>query len=677
VADGWYTMTRRTLHCMKSLAIVFLLLHGTSGNGLTLYVAVHGSNDASGLTTQVGSRSGPLAGIEEAIKRATQYHESRKTKPVAIALLDGVYRISAPIRIVRSVSGLPTPPLRIYAVNPGGVRISGGRELTGSRPLRQGEAPRIPLSSRPAVRVFDFSATPFMLHDLRRHGWNNSAAVANTDLYFNERRMRLARWPKSGYAVIAALSAESRKAFYAMPTRPDRLTIDPGIFAVGYFSYDWAMEAMPVLTSKNSSGRIVLSDEPSFPLRIGGRFFLENVPSQLASPGDWVLDAKNGHIFFWPPSDDVSSAEITDAESLITLDGASHVELDGLDFELARGPAIVIRDSEDIRVENATIRNVGGRAIDASGRRIKIVNCRIHAVGDGGVYVSSGDRGTLTPGESVVAGNDIYDYSRWNYSYRPGIQLSGVGNVAERNRIHDATHMAVKIEGNDNVVRSNEIYDVVQDSSDAGAIYMGRDWTQRGNVISGNFLHDIGVPSRDVRGIYLDDQISGTYIASNFFLRVSKAIYVGGGRDNVIVGNVFIDSAPAMSIDDRGVTWQAEWVSDPNGPLRRNLKGVPYLGSAYGKYPHLRDILGDDVGAPKYNVFRNNAMVRSGCPALGAVSIGTDPWVESSGNVCVNGSGAYFHDANTPTAEGTGIYDVLGTQSSTSLECMTRASEPC
>jgi hypothetical protein len=649
-------MTRMTLRSVKYILVLCFIAHGAHSFGLTLYVAERGSDRASGLSAKADGVDGPLASVDAAIRQAARLRSPGDAKRVEIAILDGVYRIHTPIRI----SGAHVPPLRIFAVNPGKVRISGGRELNASRPLRPGEAATLPISSRPNVRVFDLAEAPFPLHELRRHGWNDPSGVANTDLYYLGRRMQLARWPRQGYAFISALGADAHRTFSTTPAPPELQTIDTNVFAVGYFSYEWAMEAIPIEASGTRSSPLMLTQAPSFPMQIGGRIFLENLLSQLTSPGDWVLDAANRKIFFWPPAAEVRQAEISDAESLIAIDGASHVELDGLTLELARGPAIVINASDDIVVREVSIRHIGGRAIDASGKRIKIVFCHLHDLGDGGVYLTSGDRRTLTPGGSEVTGNDIHDFANWNTTYRPGIYLTGVGNVAQRNRIHDAPHSAIVIDGNDNVVRSNEIHHVVQDSSDAGAIYMGRDWTKRGNSITGNFFHDIGVPSREVAGIYLDDQISGTVIEGNLFLRVSKAILVGGGRDNVIAGNLFVDGTSAVSLDDRGLTWQAKGLKDSDGPFMRGLNAVPYQTGAYLKYPHLRNILRDDPGAPKYNVMRDNAMVNTGCTAQSAPSGSVDWWEIFSGNLCVDGRDANHFGASAAAFDFTRVYDASG-----------------
>ncbi|WP_233800093.1 right-handed parallel beta-helix repeat-containing protein [Paraburkholderia sp. HP33-1] len=636
------------------LATAAMILCSGHANAITFYVAPDGSNRASGLSFERNGADGPLADIGSAITRAIEYRQKHKSSltPVAIAVADGVYRVSEPIVLPAGASGSANAPLRIYAMNPGAVWISGGKALTGFRPLRAGEANELPGTSRSAVRVYDFSRNGPVLHGLQPHGWGEEPSVANTELYFGDKRMPMARWPQTGFARIEAVRGDTGRQFVSEQPLPTGSILGKDSWAVGYWYYDWAMEVLPVSALNGRQNDFELGGTPNFSTRAGQRFFLINVLSQLASSGEWVLDATNQRIYFWPPSSDLSQTEISDAESLVRVEGASHIELDGLNFKLARGPAIVIRDSQNVRVNHAEIRGIGGRAIDAVGKEIEISNCRIHDVGDGGVYIGGGDRKTLAPGGSVVKNNEIYDFNRWNYTYRPAISLWGVGNIAENNIIHDAPHLAIKISGNDNIVRFNEIYNVVEDTSDAGVIYLGRDWTQRGNVISDNYIHNIGKQSKDARGVYLDDQVSGTIVERNVFYKVPKAVYVGGGRDNVVVGNLFVDSAPPISIDDRGVSWQADWVRDPGGPFRKALNAVPYQGFAYAKYPHLSTILMDNVGAPKYNIVSSNLMIRSGCVNLSGDGFRNGDFsLRSTDNVCLPEADVFLFSNRIPKIE--------------------------
>jgi parallel beta-helix repeat protein len=98
---------------------------------------------------------------------------------------------------------------------------------------------------------------------------------------------------------------------------------------------------------------------------------------------------------------------------------------------------------------------------------------------------------------------------------------------------------------NDHVLEFNEVYRVCTETGDAGAFYIGRDWSQRGSIVRYNYFHDIGTTLQDNRsftaimGVYLDDQASGITVFGNIFSRVNMGVLLGGGRDNRLENNIF------------------------------------------------------------------------------------------------------------------------------------------
>ena len=163
------------------------------------------------------------------------------------------------------------------------------------------------------------------------------------------------------------------------------------------------------------------------------------------------------------------------------------------------------------------------------------------------------------------------------------------------------------------MIEFNEISRVCLETGDAGAIYTGRNLTTRGTMIRYNHFHDIGrtiQPGQgfvDVMSVYLDDCACGTTIYGNIFERSGRAAMIGGGRDNTIENNVFIDCDPAVHVDGRGEGWMKAEFHDPNGTIMKGLKEVPYEEPPYSvRYPHLAGILKDEPGLPKYNhIIRN------------------------------------------------------------------------
>jgi hypothetical protein len=222
--------------------------------------------------------------------------------------------------------------------------------------------------------------------------------------------------------------------------------------------------------------------------------------------------------------------------------------------------------------------------------------------------MSGGQRATLVPAGHNAENNHVHHYARRARTYKSAISVQGVGNRIAHNLIHDGPHMALSAGGNDHVVEYNEIHNVVEESGDAGAYYVGRDWTQRGNILRFNYWHEIlGATGYGGMTIYLDDQHCGHLIHGNLFEHCSQAVFIGGGDDNVVTNNVFIGCWKAAHLDNRGMGWQKKATDDPKGELRTRLRAMPYTNELWRtRYPPLSNLLEDEPNIPKRNVFARN-----------------------------------------------------------------------
>ncbi|MEK7793403.1 MAG: hypothetical protein AAB353_02685, partial [Candidatus Hydrogenedentota bacterium] len=148
---------------------------------------------------------------------------------------------------------------------------------------------------------------------------------------------------------------------------------------------------------------------------------------------------------------------------------------------------------------------------------------------------------------------------------------------------------------------------VCYESNDAGAIYAGRDWTERGTQIRYNFLHHItGFEDRGCVGVYLDDMFCGTNIYSNLFYKVYRAAFIGGGRDNAIRNNLFVECPKAIHVDDRAQGWAADTVPTT---MTERLRAMPVAESPWKeRFPQLVTILDDGPAAPKGNLIEHNVV---------------------------------------------------------------------
>ena len=104
-------------------------------------------------------------------------------------------------------------------------------------------------------------------------------------------------------------------------------------------------------------------------------------------------------------------------------------------------------------------------------------------------------------------------------------------------------------------------------------------------------------------GIYLDDCDSGDSIIGNVFTNVPTAVFIGGGRNNIIRNNIFINCPTALYMDDRGrgnVKWNTDGKDDWD--LEAKLKAINYQQQPWSvHYPQLVGIMKDRPEWPLHN----------------------------------------------------------------------------
>jgi hypothetical protein len=285
------------------------------------------------------------------------------------------------------------------------------------------------------------------------------------------------------------------------------------------------------------------------------------------------------------------------------MQGASNVTLQGLTIECGRGNGVEINDCTDVQLAGCTVRNLGSFGVVVGGGRCNgVVGCNIYHTGDGGISITGGDRRTLSPSGHVVQNNHIHHMGQWSRCYRPGISMNGVGIRVAHNLIHDGPHSAIHFGGNEHVIEYNHIHHVCQETGDVGALYIGRDWTERGNVIRHNFFHHTHGYGMGSMAVYLDDCASGITVYGTVFYRCTRAAFIGGGRDNRVENNIFVDCDPAVMIDGRGLDPSPVWHNMVYKTMKELLDAMGHHKPPYSlRYPELEQLdryYKDDKGVP-------------------------------------------------------------------------------
>lgn len=495
--------------------------------------------------------------------------------------------------------------------------LNGSSQITNWRALHRDEyIDRIAETARPHILVAPISIYQTATKEYRlASGFGLPVRKTGLYLFSGNTRLTLAQWPNSGFSTIqqsTEINSDHTNTLSIEGIIGNNFQNEPELQLNAFWFNDWSNQTFNVKADDAGSFHIT-NGTPNYGIRPNQRIRILNALRELDSAGEWYIDHRAGLIFLWPVSSQ-EFPEIAISPTLVRIKNSKFVAIQNLTIEKSAGDAIVIEDSEHITLDKVIIQNSNRGLVVNGGNNVRLKNSFLLDFEEGGVSLSGGDRVTLTGSLHTVENSIIKNFSESGYTYRPAINLAGVGQRVSGNKISYGPHAAIVFDGNDHRIEGNEIHNVVQSSSDSGAIYTGRDYTARGTIIRRNFFHDIQ-PFRslaEVKGIYLDDQASGITIEENVFVRVTQPVFIGGGRSNHVLKNVFVRSSPAIHIDSRGLSWQRAATTNHEGQLQTRLRAVPYSGKVWSqRYSNLSKILTDQLGSPKYNVVCGNSFIDS------------------------------------------------------------------
>ena len=606
---------------MKSLHPLVTILCVLAAGGLH---AADFHVSPAGTDTNPGTSVKPFATLERARDAVRQSKIGNPESKIEVVVHGGTYELARPFELTAADSGSAKAPVVYRARKGGTARISGGRTVTGWKPVTDAAVlDRLDPAARGHVVQADLRALGVSDFGTMGGGFALGGGPG-LELFFNDQPMTLARYPNDGFIKITGVAGQTpvdvrgtkgckEGVFTYDSDRPARWVGEKNAWVLGYWFWDWA-EGRHRIESLDAEKKLITVAKPyhSFGYRKGQWFYGYNLLCEIDQPGEWYLDRDTGTLYFWPPAAiEKGRATVSVLSNLVTMTGASHVSFRGLTFEAARNDAIVMKGCTNSLIAGCTIRNAGSWAVRVGdGGNTGVTGCDIYATGDGGISIGGGDLKKLAPAGLYAENNHIHHWSRWNRMYRPAIMVTGVGNRAAHNLLENAPHTAIGFSGNDHVIEFNEIHSVCYESNDAGAIYSGRNWTMRGTVIRCNYLHHInGFEGRGCVGVYLDDMYCGTTIASNLFYKVTRAAFIGGGHDNTIENNLFVDCKPAVHVDARGMGWAHAMPEGlvKEGREKGTLNGIRFTEPPYStRYPKLPGILDNDPASPTGSLVARN-----------------------------------------------------------------------
>ena len=636
----------------------------------------------SGSDKNIGSIKAPFATIERA-RDAVREDKLKSTEySYTVYLREGTYNIENTIEFDDRDSGSDSKPIVYRSYNNEKVRISGGIQIPKNKISSITDTI---ISKRFITRVknnilqIDYSGININEGKILPHGFGRPYTNTQMELFGIQNPYFLARWPNKDYTTYkkviekgSALSegdSSNREAVFEYDAeRVGRWKNSEEPWISGFFRYGFADDAVRI--RKIDTGKKQITCDPTYYGFSAGEafnaFYGFNILEDIDIPGEYFVDKKNKKIYFFPyENEDFSNLSLSIIEEpLMAIENSSYIYFENFTFECTRGMGIYVEGGNDIHFSSCTFRNIGtvaicfGKGVDENGvpasRKLGsfkeylysnqtwdrncgtdhlIENCEIYNTGAGGIILGGGNRKTLARGNNRVKNCSIHDFNRYEKSYRGGINIDGVGNVIDQNEIYDCPGTAIHLNGNDHLIEYNIIHDAVTDGQDMGAIYYGRNPSERGNVIRYNYFHHNGNKDGTIMSVYHDDGACGMVVHGNIFYKPGNvAVMIGGGNDITYRNNIFIDVPLAFHIDNRLQNWGKEEFIDNNGIYNKRLSEVDINKPPYSDaYPNLANYWNDNLGFPKRNIIENNLFVN-----VDQIQNGSQEWSTIKGNYVTN-----------------------------------------
>jgi len=652
-----------------SLAVLAALLPLVAGSQV-FHVSPRGrdGNDGSALR--------PVASLEAARSLLRRYKDAHGLPDggLRVTLHGGTYDLGRGLRLEAADAGREGAPVT-WAAAPGeAVHVTGGRTLRPSA-FRQVTDPATLARLHPDARgkVWRADLAGLGIRDYGRHrqyGHSLPVVPAPLELFIDGRPLTLARYPNQGAIAIGKVldagavprtgdKSDRGAVFHFTDPRHKTWAGLPDVWIQGTLNYGFADDFNPVAAIDTLAGTVRLGKPHLYGVASGKPFqayVAYNILGELDTPGEWYLDRADGHLYVWPATD-IARSRIQVSlleEPVISLHGTAHLRLEGITIEAGRGIGIHIEDSRHTLVAGCTVRNTGTAGIfmgqgaealdekmsvdDYEGRTVsgqigayqnhfyrhtswnrkageynRILSSDVYNTGCGGIVLSGGDKRSLSPGHSSVENCRIHDFNRRNKFTWAGIRVDGCGNRVAHNEIYNGDFHGIFVFGNDHVFEYNHVHDMTLNSNDTSPWYMGRNPSDRGNIVRYNFFDNCGNADRMNMGIYCDDSSADVYVYGNVFNDMKTdhgVLFSNSGWHLVMRNNIVVNPIAATAeISAHYYTWYAGHGADmfgEKGLLRRRLtEDVDFRSPPYAtRYPALLPYLDPIVDGKEWQGMR-------------------------------------------------------------------------
>lgn len=477
------------LFCIFFIGLVMTSLQGaTSGgpldNQTDLYISPGGNDAWTGTLPEPNedNTDGPLATLNAARISVQATISDGLSGPVTVWIRDGEYVLDSTIVFGPEDSGTNEFPVS-YRAYPGEHPVfSGGIKLDGWKKCSS-DPPGISDQARGQLWYVELPVE-------KRGEWQITTLYDGTKLLS---RSRSEKFTASDEQVLDPYNAQPKDVrgldWDAEPvvfSREFRYTGDdlkawetPSDIEI-FLSpkHRWLINMLPLAAIDTKSKTAFFAVDPTYGIRPGNGYYVENAIEYLDAPGEWVFNSKEGRIYIWPETSlEDADIRVPYLQEFIRVEGiedslpARFLHFEGLTFRHGlrdtwkpgdkglqhdwemydKGNAILrFRHAEDCSVTKCTFEASSGTGVrmDLHAQRNRVADCVFAHLGGTGILLSGYGPGLKDENKFNTVTNNYIHHVGTIYKHSPGIFIAQSGhNLISHNTIHDLAYNGMIISG--------------------------------------------------------------------------------------------------------------------------------------------------------------------------------------------------------------------------------------
>lgn len=284
-------------------------------------------------------------------------------------------------------------------------------------------------------------------------------------------------------------------------------------------------------------------------------FYYYNVFEEIDMPGEWCAQDAEGRIYFYPGTEKVSSGdEIAIMNpidgSIFRINSCENIVLNNIKFDMVKD-AVKIENCEKVMLQNCDFSNISGRCVNIlSSEYCGVINSSFENC-DGGVNIG----GSAQALRDLKAERNFVQNCHFNALAQTCVIIGeSCGNIISHNlgENYQASFASV-FGGCENIIEYNESASGGFNGNEAYIIYIDGQYNARNNHVRYNYIHDNSPDPNSIllgQGIALDDVGESNFVYGNIIKNLGGTIGINGGDNNIIDGNIIINSTEPIKCSD-------------------------------------------------------------------------------------------------------------------------------